>query len=495
MIKKQKLMRLLDIFYIDDLKQEVYEVETLQAKKLLVSRRFDIGFKLFYLEMKSKNVKLAKEIYKEHIRAFSLGKFEEPGNKSKNSIEKYYSEFDEIFEDIKTNDFDASKSLIPLYNGSIANGAHRVASAIYLDKDVKCINIGVKDSIYDYKFFYNLDVSSQILESITNTFIEYADNVYVAFIWPTAKGHKEEIEKIIPNIVYRKELQLNPNGAHNLLSQIYYGEEWLGSVENNFSGVRGKLVECFKSFDPVQIIAFQTDKLDETLEIKKKIRTLFNIGKNSIHITDTKEEALRVSRLVFNDNSIHFLNYAKPNRYLKTHKKLTQFQNYLQKNDVMVDDTVLDSGIVLAVYGLRNVNDIDCFIDDNEKLQYYDDDIETHDDTLKYHDNEKAELIYNPKNYFYFNDLKFVSFNQLYKMKKNRDEQKDNNDCKMMEALIKNDLFKKLVNRFKQKLYYWQIKLYYWWITRLWIFFELLKKFGLYNFVRTIYRFFLKERR
>ncbi len=54
------------------------------------------------------------------------------------------------------------------------------------------------------------------------------NNVHVAFLWPTAKGNDKEIEKVIPNIVYRKEMTLTPNGADNLLSQIYYGEEWLG---------------------------------------------------------------------------------------------------------------------------------------------------------------------------------------------------------------------------------------------------------------------------
>lgn len=96
-----------------------------------------------------------------------------------------------------------------------------------------------------------------------------------------------------------------------MLSQIYYGEEWLGNVENNFKGSQGKLVECFKNFEPVRVIAFQADNLEEVIEIKEKIRDIFKIGKHSVHITDTKEEAIRVARIVFNNNSIHFLNYDK----------------------------------------------------------------------------------------------------------------------------------------------------------------------------------------
>ena len=57
------------------------------------------------------------------------------------------------------------------------------------------------------------------------------------------------------------------------------------------------------------------------MKIKDKIREVFNVGKHSVHITDTKEEAIRTARVVFNDNSIHFLNYAKPNKYISIHKK------------------------------------------------------------------------------------------------------------------------------------------------------------------------------
>ena len=78
------------------------------------------------------DAQFTKDIYKEHIRAFSLGKFIEPANDNKKSFEKFVNDFNETFEDIKKNGFDNCKTLIPLSkNGSIANGAHRVASAIF----------------------------------------------------------------------------------------------------------------------------------------------------------------------------------------------------------------------------------------------------------------------------------------------------------------------------------------------------------------------------
>jgi len=482
MISKDSLKQFVESHFYNDLSENEYKIQTMKANKLLTNNRLDIAFKLLYLEMLKLDVNFSKEIYKEHIRAFGLGKFIEPGNDEKNSIEKFIEDFHTTFENIKKNGFDSTKTLIPLSkNGSIANGAHRVSSAIFLNKEVNCVRIDTNDHIYDYVFFYKRNISRDILDTVVTKFVEYASNVYIAFLWPIAVGNNKKIEEIIPNIVYRKEIKLNPNGAHNLLSQIYYGEDWLGSVKDDFRGSQGKLVECFKSFDPIRVIAFQADSLDEVLKIKDNIRDVFSVGKHSIHITDTKEEAIRTARIVFNDNSIHFLNYAKPNKYLSTHGKIDTFKEFIKANNLNGNDVLLDSSIVLSAYGLREAKDTDYFCSDNSKIKVEFDDINIHDEELKYYGENKNELIYNQKSYFYFNDIKFISFEKLYEMKTNRAEKKDKNDCKIMEALMEDDKIKAFINKVKQNIFYGQIKF------RQKIIY-LLQQIGLFEIVRKIYR-------
>ena len=488
MINKQNLKQLIEPHFYNNLKQEEYDIKFIQANKLLTWNRFDLAFKLLYLEMKDFNVEFSKEIYKEHIKAFSLGKFIEPGNEKKNSIESFIDEFENTFKNIKLNGFDKNKTLIPLSkDGSIANGAHRIASAIYLNKDVDCVTIDSSNHIYDYNFFYDRNISSDILDIVATKFIEYAPNTHIALLWPIGINKDKEVKGIFKNIVYEKKIKLNHNGAHNLLSQIYYGEEWLGSVENDFKGSKGKLVECFKTFNEFSVIAFQATSLDEVLKIKDNIRDIFGVGKHSIHITDTKEEVIRVARVVFNDNGLHFLNYAKPNRYISTHKKIEEFKKFIKQNNLDTKDLLIDSSFILSCYGLREAKDTDFFCSDNTKIKIKFDDINIHDEELQYYDDIKNELIYNPKNYFYFNDIKFLSFNQLYKMKSNRNEIKDKNDCKMMEALIENNRFKEFINRFKQYLFYSKIKLR----AKL---MSVLKVIGMYNLLKQISTILLNKR-
>jgi hypothetical protein len=486
-INKENLRKLIESHFHKDLKKEEYEVKSLAVTKLLTHARLDIAFKLLYLEMLEYDVLFSKHIYKEHIKVFSLGQFIEPGNIEKNSIDSFLECFKKTFEDIKKNGFDSSKTLIPLSkNSSIANGAHRVASAIFLGKDVKSVKIDTDNHIYDYRFFQERGVSSNVLDIVATRFISYSTNTHIAFIWPSAVGHDKDVESLIPNIVYRKSIQLSKNGAHNLLSQIYFGEEWLGSVEDNFKGAEGKLVECFKNDKPVRVIAFHADSLNDVVKIKDEIRAIFNIDKHSIHITDTKDEADRVARTVFNDNSVHFLNYAKPNKYASMHKKVAAFKAFISNSDACHDDVLLDGSMVLSAYGIREANDIDYFTNDNNKVDIQNDAFECHDSELKYHDIEKLSLIYNPQYYFYFNDVKFVSFEQVYKMKKNRNEAKDIADCKMMEALLENNKTKAMLNKFRQSFYYQKIK------TRVSLI-KFLRLVGLHSTLKFLYRLMVKK--
>jgi len=479
-VSKDSLIKLIEIHFFDYLKDENYQILDIKSKNLLTSNRFDLSFKLLYLEMLDKNLSFSKEIYKEHIKAFSLGKFTEPGNEKKNSIEKFEKEFINVFNDIKKSGFDKRKTLVPLSkNSTILNGAHRVASCIYLDKNISGVKLDIEDSNYNYEFFYKRGMKKEDLDIGAIKFVEYLQNPYIAFIWPSAKGKEEEIEKIIPNIIYKKSFKLNQNGAHNLMTEIYNNESWLGSFENHFRGATNKVIECFKSFDDVRVYLFTANSLNEVLDIKENIRKLFNIGKHSIHITDIKEEALNVANIVFNDNSIHFLNYAKPTKFISNKSRLDKIKHFLEKNNLNSKDIVFDSSIVLSIYGLREAKDIDFL--SSVKINYNIENINNHDEELKFYQNSKDELIYNPKNYFYFNGIKFISFDTLYKMKKNRTETKDKNDIKIMEAMIENNFFKEIIFKFKQKLFYIQM-----FIKQKII--NILRKLGLLEKVLEIYR-------
>lgn len=482
--KKKELKNKLEPFIYKKLEQKEYEVFSLNPITLLTWNRLDLAFKLFYLKYKEKVPNLALDIYTHDIRSQTLGSFEEYGSNEKASFDKYLKEFRDIFEDIKSNGFDENKTLIPLSNqGTIINGAHRIASAIYLDKSVSCIKTELDIMTCDYKYFYERKVPENILDIVTQTFIEYAEDAYIAFLWPSENHSKKEVLNKFGNIVYHKKISLTPQGGLNLLIELYKHMDWVGDSNSGFKGVKQKLIECFPSFEAFDIIVFQSDSIDKVRAIKEEVRQIYNIGFSSIHITDTKEEAVRISKLILNDNGVHFLNYANPYKYKQSKGKIEKFKNLLKNKNM--NNVLLDSSIILSLYGLREARDIDFFINDNQKLNEISGDFEPHDKELKYHDEEKNNLIYNPKYHFWYKGLKYVSFAQLYKMKENRNEKKDKNDCAMMESLIEDNRHKQLIAKMKQSYLYFKIKSSK--NIRDFIF-RILKTLKLYEIVRYIYR-------
>lgn len=486
-IDRQSLVHLLDSHFADYLENESYEVIKLDPVKLITGNRLDLAIKILYLKMKSlESVSFSKELYIEHIKAFSLGSFREPGNDEKIGIQKYLDDFDQCFQSIGERGMDASLSLVPLsQGGSIANGSHRVASAYVSGRQVRAVQLPVPDDKYDAEFFLERGMNQDAVEIAVTEFIQCAENCYLAMIWPSAKGQKNEILNTIPGVIYSKDVSLNHNGAHNLISQIYYGEPWLGAREDNYPGARNKLVECFKTAGPMRAIAFQAASLQQVQSIKADIRAAFAIGKHSIHISDSKDEAVRIARILFNRNSIHFLNHSNPNKFSSTTDAIERFKIFLEQNGMNSDRVVIDSSLVLSLYGLREARDID-YLALDDVVENQDDLIQDHSDEISFHRQDKAELICNSKNYFYFEDLKFICFDQLYRMKNNRSETKDKNDLIMMDALIEDDPIKRALGTLKQKYFFQRAKLKMQTIA-------VLKAMGLYKGVRWIYRLVKKQ--
>lgn len=484
-ITKQNLKNLIEPFVYDKLDNIKYEIKNIEAKKLLTWNRLDLAFRLFYLDNKNKCNELAFKVYYEVINTQTQGNFKEVGNEHKFDINEYIKEFDITYNDIKKNGFDKSKTIIPLSDsGTIINGAHRLCSAIVLEKNVDCIQSNSPIMIADYNYFQDRYVSSEILELAVSKFVEYAENTHIAFLWPSGIGSKQLAESKIPNIIYKKEITLSSNGGFNLLFELYKHMDWVGNAKNGYKGIQQKLIECFPNFEPVTIVLFQSDNIEKVRKIKDEVRQIYKIGYSSIHITDTKEESVRISRFLLNNNGIHFLNHGNPFKVKSLKIKLKSLKEFIENNNINIDNLVIDSSMLLSLYGLREASDIDYFLEDDIKVTKSFKDIEPHDEVLKYYNTTKKNLIYNPENYFYFNGFKFISFNNLFKMKKNRGHEKDRNDCQIMEGLLEKKSYKKNINLIRQKIFYLKLKFKY----NFYLFFtKIIKYTKKYEFFRKIY--------
>lgn len=301
---------------------EIYEID---AAELLCSQRLDLAAKLAYIEAKESGADLsfAKELYKGHIEAFSEGAYTEPGDPEKASLDRFYSVMDDLIESIKTGGFDAGKSLIPVGDGNvILDGAHRTACAIYFKKKVTVIYFPGFSANFDYAYFRERKVREELLRAMAVTYAKYANKeLYCACIWPVAPMElRDEALTIIRqqhSIIMESDVRLREQGLRNLMLQIYRQQEWIGDQQSRFSGIKGKTEACYMPEKPTKVVLFEGGMLDEVLRMKERIRTLFQLEKHAIHISDSSEEARLMANLLYYDASRHALNYGEPDCFVE----------------------------------------------------------------------------------------------------------------------------------------------------------------------------------
>ena len=153
---------LLSLFNIKD-KNLIGDIH---PNKLINSRRFDIMAKYIYIKYRELNIKSdwGLELYCEHLKV--LNGFHEGDGSAKINKEAFIKAFNEVFDGIKETEFNKNYSLLPIGNNhAILDGAHRVATCLYLNKIVKGIYMDVDSPhCYDYQFFRDRGLPNKYLD-------------------------------------------------------------------------------------------------------------------------------------------------------------------------------------------------------------------------------------------------------------------------------------------------------------------------------------------
>ena len=429
------------------------EVTVNKAQVLgLMHNRFDLAFKLYFLIGLDTGVHSAyrEACYKQHIKAFD-GSFVEPNNPEKMTYEQFKQVFEKMFFSIKEHGFDTGESLIPLAaNGSILNGAHRTSIAIFLNKPVGTFETQIPAPAFNYQFFKKRGVPVAMLDTAAQTFAEFDDSCFLAAIWPAAKGHDEEIESILSRVVYKKNIRLNYNGAHNLLVEAYQDEPWLGPSEKNFPGIKNKLAACFPGFDDVRIYLFKADSLEQVEAKKKIVRDVFNIGNHAIHITNNHEETIKLGRLLFNSNGVHFLNHGYPRKLSES--KIKSVIEQLSRRAIDKNDLVLDEKMIMEIYGFRQGG----YKDWLEKTSSEENIELGADSTNEFYSEIQSDLADNPDNYFLYKGIKFISLKQVDLMKLARHNERDITDTKLIKSIVNDNILEEKWSLISSSLYYYK---------------------------------------
>ena len=413
-----------------------YKLVNVEPISLLNPNRLDIVAKYVYLELKDKCPEYARSLYLDHIRAMTKGAFFEPFS-DKTTKEKFLTSFESVYEDIKANGYRDENGPIPAdKNMCILDGAHRVAACLKLGikVPVAIYQIEAVNDVYDQAFFENQGITSDYLDEIVKYYIKLHPQTICINIWPSAKGHDEELKSIIDRefrVIFKKQVEFNENAAFYYLAQIYKEYSWAQNSDDGFSGVYRKLMPCFPTFDPVRVVFAEIDDYTKLINVKDKMRNLFALEKHSLHITDNKEETIEMADILLSENTINFLNKCEALKYKNTFKLLDEAKRIHERNHVC-----FTGSIVLSLYGIREANDIDY-------LSEKDEDKDSHNYLLSYYQLEKDQALYQPNLHFSFFGMNFLTLACVKAFKHNRNEGKDADDIKLID-LVESSSNKKL---------------------------------------------------
>jgi hypothetical protein len=211
------------------------------------------------------------------------------------------------------------------------------------------------------------------------------------------------------------------------------------------------------------IFVKKNNKYINIRDLKEEVRsalqsnTVFkNKGINPhIHFPDTNLEVKWIANTVLNRNSIEWINNAC-DKYPKNFSILIQEykkEMLLRKDNI---NFCMDTGSVMAMYGVRDTKDIDFISIGNTEKPIVNERLESHNAQYVGYNIAVREIIENPKYHFHYKNIKSSTLCTVKSFKKYRsaistgslNSTKDLNDVKKIEAFTKNNAKSTATNDF-----------------------------------------------
>lgn len=367
---------------------------------LLTYQRFDVAAKLYYAEMQGKGVTSSwpKELYLQHLKVWNnFNENPQYTGQQKNASSSFVNDFDALLKEIKTGGFDADRSRIWIdEQQALVNGAHRTAAAILYRSPIAFEMVpsfmGQKECSAEYfrkkTNFVPEGLSGLYLDEMAKTYIRYKKGTRLVIVYPKASGKDAEIEAILrqhSDIVHTKAIRYTYNGLFNLVKVLYDNEPWIGNYQNRFEGVQAKTDPCFAENGTTGIYLIDVHADADLVAAKERIRSLFGLGKHSVHINDHHEQTVDIARYLFHENTIEVFNKVDVRTTAAVWPVIRKAQQQSASLNIPADNSVINAaGSTLLLSGSGG------------------------DGTALLHsDHRYDDAVVDPRRYFYFNGYKF----------------------------------------------------------------------------------------
>ncbi len=428
----------LNTYHLNDQKT----VRKMSPVSALNSSRLDVMARYIYAKSKiaGKGTEWGRYCYYDLIRAWTQDfKLPPPYEPGRYSMQDYWDQFNALIDSVSSKGYDPSTSIIPTCQNTLVDGAHRLAASLALRiENVSTIELEGEKQVQDYETMRRIGLDNDVLLNMVYEFVKLKNKTRLAVLFPIAQNmQKEFLEnfKSTNHIDYCENIPLTFKGLQNLQNFFYGQHEWWNEWHSyDFAKKR-----AHKLNKNITILFFQEKEAHTTRLTKEKIRSFHPADTHVLHTTDTHEETIIAAQILLNMNGRDLLNShiksetRKFDTYFEIFKRLVDTQKLNQ-------EVALDTGSVMALYGLRDIQDID-YISDGTLISSIDPMISKHEEGYDLIKIKVNDILYDPRKHILYKDIKFVSLDLVCTLKKARGSVKDLNDVLMVENLKNKHLF------------------------------------------------------
>lgn len=427
--------------------------------EILNSDRLDVMARYIYAKSKitGNGISWGKHCYHELIRAWSQDfKLPPPWEPGRSSMQDYWDQFNALIDSVQKKGYDPKTSVIPICDNTLVDGAHRLAACLASDiTQVNTVNLSGEKQIQNYETMRKIGVDNDVLLNMVFEFIKLKPNTRLAILFPVAQSiQKQFTSKLKDNfsVDYVESFPITRNGLTNLQDFFYGQHEWWNDWHcQDFSNRR-----FHKINKNITVVFFQEKEDTDIRKTKDDIRALHEADTHVMHTTDTHEETIAAAEILLNMNGRDFLDFKDRS------KPTAKFDNYFLKFSKLVkkqkrtDSVALDTGSVLALYGLRDIRDMD-YVSSKITISSDDELIARHDEGYESVNIDIDEILYDPRNYLVYKGVKFVSIDKVMALKTTRATPKDKHDVVLIQGMKNTQILNpsiivpRLINKSKYK--------------------------------------------
>jgi hypothetical protein len=338
------------------------------------------------------------------------------------SLEDYIQSFRNLFESIKLHGFDPNYGSIPSTELGITNGAHRLASALVLAKNVVRTHSTEENHNYGFRFMQSVGIPEKYIDATVLEYLYYAQRSTVFCAMGITSSMAANIQKSLDqsgfSTVYVKAIKLSEIGQRRLMKLLYGSNDWWTT-----DFYESLALERFSNRDSTYFF-FVVAKFPEIeIRFKSEVRDKYfdSYTFKKFHSSDNNEETLRIAESVLNENSLFVLNEAP----IESERRLIEVirgHQYLQNLDPK--NFAIDGSANLEILGIRKAKDLD-FIEIEKKYSEASPSSMSHNLEYQHLPIEPSQLIIDPRNFAVVEGFKFVSIAQTISFKAHRAEDKD----------------------------------------------------------------------